>query len=145
MNAAAPTMARRHHGHTAMDWGEARTLAHQLPTPLGVQDIALAAAAGRTLAQTLTAAATLPGFDNAAMDGYAVRSRGPWRLVGRTLASAPRACDLRCGEALEIATGAPVPANTDRVVPYEAAHRSDGWPAGERQQAHRETVRAPRP
>lgn len=65
MNTTAPPLPHRGHGHTAMDWDQARTLAHRLPAPLGVQDVALAAAAGRAVAEPLVASAAPPGFDNA--------------------------------------------------------------------------------
>ncbi len=79
------------------------------------------------LAAPLRAAVAVPGFDNAAMDGYAVRGAGPWRLTGdRVLAGRPDPGSLAEGTAVEIATGAPVPAGTDRVVPFEEAHLDGG-------------------
>lgn len=116
------TITDRHAGQ-AMPWAQARLLAHRLPTPLGGQQVPLTRAAGRTLALPILAASMLPGFDNAAMDGYAVRGPGPWRLVGQVLAGDATPEGLTSGEAIEIATGAPVPLHTDRVVPYEVAER----------------------
>lgn len=107
----------------SLAWADARQLAHRLPTPLPAEQVPLSAAAGRTLAKPLRAATPLPGFDNAAMDGYAVRGPGPWRLVGRTVAGNTVAVALAPGEAVEIATGAPIPAACDRVVEYEVAER----------------------
>jgi molybdopterin molybdotransferase len=114
------------HAGRAMPWTQARLLAHRLPTPLGVQPVPLTHAAGRTLARPIRAASMLPGFDNAAMDGYAVRGPGPWRLVGHVLAGGATPEGLAPGEAVEIATGAPVPPRTDRVIPYEVAERRAG-------------------
>ncbi|MET7396255.1 molybdopterin molybdotransferase MoeA [Dactylosporangium sp. NPDC005572] len=109
--------------HRPMPWHQARTLAHQLAVPLPAEVVALPHAAGRTLRSALHAATMLPGFDNAAMDGYAVRGPGPWQLVGRVLAGDPATSPLALGEAVEIGTGAPVPDGTDRVVRYEDAVR----------------------
>jgi molybdopterin molybdotransferase len=106
-----------------MPWAQARLLAHRLPTPLGVEQVPLTHAADRTLARPIRAVGMLPGFDNAAMDGYAVRGPGPWRLVGYVLAGGATPEGLAPGEAVEIATGAPVPPHTDRVVPYEVPER----------------------
>ncbi|MFG2037100.1 molybdopterin molybdotransferase MoeA [Dactylosporangium sp. NPDC048998] len=111
------------HPAAAMPWHEARALAHRLPHPTGKQRLPVEHAAGRTLALPLRAATTLPGFDNAAMDGYATRGPGPWRVVDRVLAGQWPAVQLAPGEAAEIATGAPVPAGTDRVVEYEVTTR----------------------
>ncbi|WP_328463718.1 molybdopterin molybdotransferase MoeA [Actinoplanes sp. NBC_00393] len=124
-HAGTPTSGTTADGHTgqAMPWAQARLVAHRLPTPLGVQQAPLAHAAGRTVAEPVRAASMLPGFDNAAMDGYAVRGPGPWRLVGHVLAGGATPEGLAPGEAVEIATGAPVPPHTDRVVPYEVAER----------------------
>ncbi|GAA2359708.1 molybdopterin molybdotransferase MoeA [Dactylosporangium salmoneum] len=114
----------RHRTPVTTDWASARLLAHMLPTPGPAELVPLAEAAGRTLAAPLRAATALPGFDNAAMDGYAVRGTGPWRVGDRILAGcADVPAALADGTAAEIATGAPVPAGTDRVVPYEAAER----------------------
>src|ERR1700735_2502511 len=52
---------------------------------LAPEAISLDAALGRILAQTVTAQSDLPGFDNSAMDGYAVRATD----MARASASAP--------------------------------------------------------
>jgi molybdopterin molybdotransferase len=117
---------RREHGAPPTDWARARRLAHDLATPLPAEDVPLAGAAGRILAAPLRASVPVPGFDNSAMDGYAVRGPGPWRVVDRVLAGRTQLPPpLADGTAVEIATGAPVPDGTDRVVPYEAADRRD--------------------
>ncbi len=120
--AGRPSHAR--HAGEALAWAQARRHAHALPRPLSAEDVPLMQAAGRTLARPVHAAAMLPGFDNAAMDGYAVRGPGPWRLTGRILAGGTPLVGLEPGEAAEVATGAAVPANADRVVEYEASRRS---------------------
>jgi molybdopterin molybdotransferase len=98
-------------------------LANELATPPPPEEVPIGDAAGRVLAAPLCALAAVPGFDNAAMDGYAVRGTGPWRLTGRVLAGCPDPGALVDHTAVEIATGAPVPAGADRVVPYEEASR----------------------
>jgi molybdopterin molybdotransferase len=60
----------------AADWLDvdvavARVLAHAML--LEVESVALGDALGRALAEPITATATLPPWDNSAMDGYAVR------------------------------------------------------------------------
>ena len=78
-------------------------------------------ALGAVLAAPLCAAGDLPGADVSAMDGFAVRGAGPWEVVGQVLAGDPPAAPLADGQAVEIATGAPVPAGCDGVLPVEQA------------------------
>ena len=116
-------------GLVPVDQALARGLA--LVAPLQeTETLPLGASAGRILARDLASAVALPLFDNAAMDGYAVRLRdlagpGPWLLpvAGRICAGdAPGL--LPAGAALRILTGAPVPAGADAVVAQEQVTRS---------------------
>ena len=76
---------------------------------------------------------SLPGFDNSAMDGYAVRARDvatasaerPVRMpvVGEVPAGQAAPHRLSPGTAMKIMTGAPVPPDADAIVPYEATDR----------------------
>jgi molybdopterin molybdotransferase len=106
-------------------WDEARRRAYEAARALPAVDVPLAEADGSTLAASLQAGTPLPGFDCAAMDGYAIGSAdGPWQLVGRALAGpAPEQAPLGPGTAVEIATGAAVPPGTVAVLPYEHANR----------------------
>ncbi len=99
---------------------------------------------GRVAAEGVVSPIQLPPWDNSAMDGYAIRAADvaaagestPVRLtvVGEVRAgSAPEQAVGR-GEAIRIATGAPVPPRADAVVPVEATTplTADGTPAGPR-------------
>jgi len=99
-------------------WDEARRLAHGAGRALPTVVLNLAEALGAVLAEPLWALAPLPAVDTSAMDGWAVRGPGPWRVAGRTLAGDPPPPPLAEGAAREVATGAPVPYG-DGVVPYE--------------------------
>ncbi|EAP97169.1 molybdopterin binding domain protein [Janibacter sp. HTCC2649] len=95
--------------------------------------VALSEALGRVLAADVVAAVDLPGFDNSAMDGYAVRSAdvagasGDSPVVldvdGDIAAGDTRRHVLRPGAAMRIMTGAPLPEGADAIVPVES---SDG-------------------
>jgi molybdopterin molybdotransferase len=97
--------------------------------PLGTEHVALSAASGRVLAEDVVSAVSLPPWDNASMDGYAVRGgdvRGatashPVRLrVIETVAAGGSAThSIGAGEAIRIMTGAPVPPGADSVVRVE--------------------------
>ncbi|MGI9539747.1 MAG: molybdopterin molybdenumtransferase MoeA, partial [Miltoncostaeaceae bacterium] len=94
--------------------------------PLAAEDVPVAEAVGRRLARDLVAARDLPGCDNSAMDGFAVRSTdgaGLRRVVGESRAGLPFAGTLGGGEAVTISTGAALPAGADAVVPLENAAR----------------------
>ncbi|QFY07295.1 molybdopterin molybdenumtransferase MoeA [Nonomuraea phyllanthi] len=112
----------------SMSWASARSLAASSARPLRAAPVPLAEALGCRLAEPLTALVAVPGVDVSAMDGYAVAGAGPWRVAGRVLAGG--ACHgpaLEPGEAVEIATGAPVPAGTSAVLPYEQAAARPVW------------------
>lgn len=90
------------------------------------------AAAGRTLAENVTASLALPPFDRAAMDGYAVRSAetGPGALlpVAGTVAAGDAPARLPPGQAMRILTGAPLPEGADAVIEQESVERpQDGF------------------
>ena len=101
-------------------WHAARRTAWQAAAPLPPVDVALDAALGLVLAEPLWALVALPAFDTAAMDGWAVRGSGPWRVSGRTLAGDPPPPPLDDGAGREVATGAAVPPACEGVVPWES-------------------------
>jgi len=102
--------------------------------PLGVERVALPDALGRVLAQEIGSPRDIPGFDNSAMDGYAVRSADvasaseshPVRLrVTETVpAGKMPECEVKAGEAARTMTGAPIAQGADAVVPVERTRGS---------------------
>ena len=99
------------------------------------QAVPLTEALGRVLARDVTSADDVPGFDNSAMDGFALRSEDvssaspdaavSLRLVGESRAGHPFAASLGPGEAVAISTGAMVPAGADAVLRVEDAVQED--------------------
>ncbi len=87
------------------------------------QMVSLYEALGRTAARAVLAPAAMPFFDNAAMDGFALRCadiEGRCCLpIGGTVAAGDDPCTLPDGVALRIFTGAPLPAGADAVVMIE--------------------------
>ena len=87
--------------------------------------LALARAHGRVLGDDLVATLDQPGFDNSAMDGFALRhadldaSGGRLVLHGEQFAGGPIAGPLGAGECIRITTGAPLPEGADTVVMKE--------------------------
>jgi molybdopterin molybdotransferase len=97
--------------------------------PLDGEEVALDRAFGRVLARDVVSAVTLPPWDNASMDGFALRAADvmgasadrPVRLrVVETIAAGKRGTQhIGPGEAARIMTGAPVPPGADSVVRVE--------------------------
>jgi molybdopterin molybdotransferase len=113
--------------------------------PLGVENVALSAAFGRTLARDLAALRTQPPKPLSAMDGYALRAQdagGPLKVVGDSSAGAgfPGACGP--GEAVRIFTGAPLPQGADSVLIQEEAARDGDSVAAQAPVARGKHVRA---
>ncbi len=90
----------------------------------GDEVVALADAAGRIAAASIVAGRPLPGFTNAAMDGFAARAAelpAVLPVVGMVAAGPGTPAPLAPGTAVRIMTGAPVPAGADCVVMFEDA------------------------
>ena len=105
---------------------DARRIILENITPLGSERVHLLEAAGRILAEDVSAPWDMPLWDNSAMDGYAVRSADctalPCQLkVTGFIPAGARADDfvVEPGCAIRIMTGAPTPAGCDAVVPVE--------------------------
>jgi molybdopterin molybdotransferase len=104
----------------SIDQARAAVLAEVRPLP--AEEVALADALGRVLAEDVTAAVDLPPFVNSAMDGFAVRSGPSGRrltVVGESRAGAPANRALGDGEAIRISTGAMLPEGADAVLQIE--------------------------
>jgi molybdopterin molybdotransferase len=92
-------------------------------------ELTLLDAQGLLLAENVVSPVALPGFDNSAMDGYAVRAvdtinaapEHPALLsvVGDVAAGARSRSGMGPGLAMRIMTGAPLPAGADAVVQTE--------------------------
>ena len=88
------------------------------PAP-GIEEIALEAAAGRVLAEDVAADRDVPAAARSVRDGYAVRAGdvpGELKVIGEVRAGERFAGVVGPGQAVEIMTGAPVPAGADAVV-----------------------------
>jgi molybdopterin molybdotransferase len=93
--------------------------------PAAPRVVKLGEAAGLVLAEPLVAPFDLPPFDNAAMDGFAIRSAdtvsppSTLDIVGSAFAGQPSGSTLTAGQAVSIATGAMLPLGADSVVAIE--------------------------
>ena len=113
---------------------QARTYIRTILTPVtAVEQLPIRSALGRILATDVTSTIDVPGHDNSAMDGYAVRHADlkadvdvTLALAGTSFAGKPFAGSVASGEAVRIFTGAVIPAGCDTVVMQERASVVDG-------------------
>ena len=114
---------RRHTVAQALAWLDAYL------RPLDSETVPLRDAAGRVLAADVISDVDVPAFARATMDGYAVVADATdgasaynpitLRVVGEALPGRPFAGSVSRDDAVRIMTGAPLPADTDAVVPAE--------------------------
>lgn len=105
---------------------EDEAVAHILKSvePLSPRRLPLAQAREQFAARDVFARIALPGFDNSAMDGYAVvagscRLGRSQRVIGEQPAGVDRKLRIAPGEAARVFTGAPIPEGADAVVMQE--------------------------
>lgn len=107
---------------------EARAALLDLVSAVDVETVPLAQAAGRVLAQPVTAGRDQPPFDASAMDGYAVNAdevelHAMFKVIGEAAAGHGFQGRVGAGQAVRIFTGAPVPEGASFVVIQEDVDR----------------------
>jgi len=117
-------------------FGEAQRLIQKYSTRLPAHETFVSDALGCVLADNLRACVDLPGFDNSAMDGFALKSwdtRGamnekPVKFLVQTViqAGSKKRVTLLSGHACRIMTGAPIPEGADTVLEKEKAVLENG-------------------
>lgn len=88
------------------------------------ETVAMQAALGRVLAESVSSLVDVPPLDNTSMDGYAVRTAdiqtpGSTLKVAQRIPAGSMGTQLEPGTAARIFTGAPVPPGADAVVMQE--------------------------
>ncbi|WP_417714302.1 gephyrin-like molybdotransferase Glp [Pseudophaeobacter arcticus] len=107
---------------------EARAALLQLSSVTEVEQVPLAQASGRVLAQPVSATRDQPPFSASAMDGYALKRHevelhAMFQVIGEAAAGHRFDGTLKAGQAVRIFTGAPVPDGADFVVIQEDVGR----------------------
>lgn len=131
---------------------DARAAVWERAAPVGRPvAVSLAKAAGYFLATDVKAPEDIPNFDNAAMDGYAVRAADVacaadgspvnLRLVGESAAGRHICPPLGWGEAVRVFTGGMLPVGADAVVMQEFCKAGGGKVAVSRTVVTGENVR----
>jgi molybdopterin molybdotransferase len=90
--------------------------------------LALVDALGKVLAEDVISSLDVPGEDNSAMDGYALRTADSAQAlpVSQRIPAGYVGTPLQPGTAARIFTGAAIPAGADAVVMQENCRESDG-------------------
>ena len=91
-------------------------------TAPAAETVGIEATYGRVLAKDIQADRDYPALDRSLRDGFAIHadeSPGSLRVMGELRAGENQSIPLPAGHALEIMTGAPVPAGADAIVMVE--------------------------
>ena len=113
----------------SMPVAKARELIRSFLTPMtAIERVHVRSALGRVLAQDVVSPIAVPGHDNSAMDGYAVRFQDLLpagdtilRRIGESFAGKPWPGAIGAGECVRIFTGGVMPRGADSVVMQERA------------------------
>ena len=118
----------------SMPVDRARALIRQFLQPVTLAErVHVRFALGRVLAEDVISPFDVPGHDNSAMDGWAVRfadlakdGETTLRRVGESFAGRPSSTPVGPGEAVRIFTGGVMPPGADTVVMQERATATEG-------------------
>jgi molybdopterin molybdotransferase len=110
----------------------ARALIREFLSPLtAVERVHIRDALARVLAEDVASPFDVPGHDNSAMDGWAIRyadldasSETALRRIGESFAGRPFDGEVNAGEAVRIFTGGVMPRGADTVVMQERARET---------------------
>ena len=115
---------------------DARRIISQIPLQPDIIELKLNQVRGRVLASDIIASVDVPGFDRASMDGYAVRAKDTYparedravklELAGKVETGYVPEVTVVDGTAVEISTGAMMPAGADAVVMVEYTRQDEG-------------------
>ena len=105
---------------------EAISLCQETQIELNSEIIPISESINRIVSTDIRAIVNDPGFDNSAMDGFAVvhsdTTSPPSKLsiIGSLMAGSADNHQLSSGQAIRIMTGAPIPQGADSIIPIEA-------------------------
>jgi len=113
----------------SMPVAKARELIRNFLAPMStIERVNVRSALQRVLAEDIVSPLAVPGHDNSAMDGYAVRfadlkpdAETVLKRVGESFAGKPWSGAIAAGECVRIFTGGVMPQGADSVVMQERA------------------------
>ncbi|MGB9134130.1 MAG: gephyrin-like molybdotransferase Glp [Candidatus Bathyarchaeia archaeon] len=120
----------------SLDDAEKRIAEAFSPKTVGVEEVSLLEAVGRVLAEDVVSSVDVPPFSRSTVEGYAVRAEDTFgaeenkpvalRLTGSAAVGELSDLTVKKGGAVEIVTGAPLPAGAEAVVMVENASEKEG-------------------
>jgi len=118
----------------SMPVAKAREHIRSFLTPVtAIERLHVRNALGRILAEDIVSPINVPGHDNSAMDGFAVRHADlkadadvTLKVIGSSFAGKPFPGAVASGEAVRIMTGAVIPPDCDTVIAQERAKAANG-------------------
>ncbi|MHC1632108.1 MAG: molybdopterin biosynthesis protein [Methanotrichaceae archaeon] len=120
---------------TLLSLGDARSVVLDHLPQIELETLPPEVAFGRILGEKVVSMVDVPGFDRAAMDGYAVRSADilearedravALELVGQVPMGKTPNVSVSAGQAAEVSTGSMMPPGSDSVVMVEHAEEDD--------------------
>ncbi|MGI8907120.1 MAG: molybdopterin molybdotransferase MoeA [Candidatus Sumerlaeaceae bacterium] len=118
---------------TPLNWEDALGIILNSTPPPCMVKASIGEACGRVSAAEVTSPISVPPFDNSSMDGFAVLAADvadashahpvSLQVVGEAPAGRPFHRTIQSGQAVQIMTGAPLPAGADVVVRVEDTNR----------------------
>ena len=120
-----------------LPYEEAKQVVETNITPvMMIETVSIDDASGRVLAEDIVATMSIPSFNRAAMDGYAVKAKDTFNsgqfspkvlnVVGEMHAGTAPQKKVNTGDCIQIATGAMMPTGADAVVMVEDTEAEDG-------------------
>ena len=104
---------------------EAISLCQKTSIDVESETIPISQSINRIISSDIKAKVNDPGFDNSAMDGFAVVHSDPTSppsqlsIIGASMAGTSENHTLSSGQAIRIMTGAPIPQGADSIIPIE--------------------------
>lgn len=105
----------------------------KLLEPIGIEEVEIYNSLGRVLAEDIYSQIDYPPFDRSEVDGYAVdhlsvegadeQNPAVIKVIGKILVGEEPKIDVKIGEGVEIATGAPIPRGANSVVMEEFVNK----------------------
>lgn len=90
----------------------------------GIEELALSDLSGKVIAEAIIADINVPGYDNSAMDGFAVNTDfvqepGTTLAISQIIPAGKAGDKLKAGTAARIFTGAPIPEGANAIILQE--------------------------
>ena len=120
----------KNHFLTAIDDALQQILRGVTTDSIEFEEVALNEASGRVIAETIEAGINVPGYDNSAMDGFAVntdfvKNAGIILPISQVIPAGINGTKIASGTAARIFTGAPIPLGANAVILQEDTEYDD--------------------